>query len=196
MNYLAHLFLSFEDPDLITGNFLGDMSSNQAVKAYPERIKKGIFLHRKIDTFTDAHPEVLKGVRRLYGSHSKYASVLIDVYYDYLLTLNWEQYSEVSLQDFADNVYEALLLNKEMMSDRIKRSLDGMVSGNWLISYSTLDGIEYAISRLARRVSKPELLEGAMDSLQENLELLNEEFNRFFPEVVAYVREEIELMKE
>jgi acyl carrier protein phosphodiesterase len=191
MNYLAHLFLSFEDPDILTGNFLADMISNKIVKTYPEGIRRGVFVHRKIDTFTDDHPDVLKGVRRLYGRHSKYASVLIDIYYDYLLAKNWDKYADKSLQDFADNTYKVLRSNMDCMSERIQRQLIGMSDANWLVSYGSLDGIAFAIGKLKNRVSKPELLEGAIDSLIEDMDLLDEEFNRFFPEIMEFIRGEI-----
>lgn len=191
MNYLAHMFLSFGNKDIITGNFLGDMISNQEVKTYPEGIRKGVFIHRKIDTFTDDHPDVLKGVRRLYERHSKYASVLIDIYYDYLLCINWDKYSDESLQSFADKIYAALISNIDLMPERVQKRLLGMTQGNWLISYATLDGIQYAITRMTQRASKPELLEGAIDSLTTDLELLNEEFNRFFPEIIEHIKSEI-----
>ncbi len=190
MNYLAHMFLSFEDPDIITGNFLGDMISNKDVKTYPERIRQGVFIHRKIDTFTDDHPDVLKGVRRLYGKHSKYASVLIDIYYDYILCLNWDKYSKEPMQVFADKIYTALKSNVDLMPDKVQRRLLGMVNGNWLMSYAKLEGIQYAILRMQSRASKPELLLDAVESLEKDLDLLNEEFNRFFPEIISYIKEE------
>ncbi len=191
MNYLAHLFLSFDNEDIITGNFLADMISNKIVKTYPEGIRKGIFIHRKIDTYTDDHPVVLKGVRRLYDRHSKYASVLIDIYYDYLLAKNWDKYSEESMQTFANKTYEVLRNNMDCMSERIQHRLIGMTKANWLMSYRTLEGIGYAIERVKKRVSKPELMEGALDSLLQDLDQLDEEFNRFFPEVIAFTQFEI-----
>jgi acyl carrier protein phosphodiesterase len=191
MNYLAHMLLSFDDSDLITGNFLGDMISNKDVKTYPEGIRKGVFIHRQIDTFTDDHPEVLKGVRRLYGKHSKYATVLIDIFYDYILTLNWSNYSDESMQIFADRIYSALQLNASIMPERVQRHLQGMVEGNWLLSYANLGGIQYAIDRMKRRASKPELFDGAIESLENDLDLLNEEFNLFFPEIITYIKNQL-----
>jgi acyl carrier protein phosphodiesterase len=191
MNYLAHMFLSFDEPDIITGNFLGDMISNKDVKTYPEGIRKGVFIHRQIDTFTDDHPEVLKGVRRLYKNHSKYASVLIDIYYDYILALNWPTYTNETMQDFADRIYKALQSNLSLMPDRVQRHLQGMVSGNWLLSYANLGGIQYAIDRMKMRASKPELFAGAVESLESDLDLLNDEFNIFFPEIIVHIQEQL-----
>ena len=55
MNYLAHVYLSGSDKDLIIGNFIADHVKGKAYLDYPETIQKGILLHRKIDDFTDRH---------------------------------------------------------------------------------------------------------------------------------------------
>ena len=189
MNYLAHLFLSFEDKDIITGNFLGDLISNKDVKTYPAGIRKGVIVHRKIDSFTDEHPLVLKGVRRLYAKHHKYASVLIDIFYDYMLAKNWDKYSKETMQEFADRIYAALLSNKDHMSEKLQERVIGMTNANWLLNYQHTEGIAYAIERVKKRVSRPDLLEDSIASLLDNVEEMDKEFNVFFPEIIAYLRE-------
>ena len=191
MNYLAHLFLSFEDKDIITGNFLGDLISNKTVKTYPEGIRKGVIIHRKIDSFTDQHPLVLQGVRRLYAKHHKYASVLIDIFYDYMLSQNWSTYANESLQDFANKIYAALESNTPQMSIKIQDRVKRMVDANWLISYQHTDGIAYAIDKVKQRVSKPELFANSIESLLDNYDMMNEEFNVFFPEIIGYLHKEM-----
>ena len=189
MNYLAHLFLSFEDKDIITGNFLGDLISNKAVKTYPAGIRKGVIIHRQIDSFTDEHPLVLKGVRRLYAKHHKYASVLIDIFYDYMLAKNWETYSTETQQEFADRIYAALLSNKEFMSERLQERVVGMTNANWLLNYQHTEGIAHAIGRVKKRVSRPDLLENSIESLLENFDEMDKEFNVFFPDMIAFLKE-------
>ena len=56
MNYLAHIFLSGGQPDIMIGNFIADSIKGSKYSAYPTEIQKGILLHRQIDTTTDAHP--------------------------------------------------------------------------------------------------------------------------------------------
>ena len=53
MNYLAHIYLSGNDPDLIFGNFIADAVPGKQYKNYSNRIQEGIILHREIDSFTD-----------------------------------------------------------------------------------------------------------------------------------------------
>lgn len=190
MNFLAHLFLSCEDEMLLVGNFLGDFVRNQEVSLFDPAIQKGVHLHRKIDSYTDRHPTVLKGVRRMYADHSKYAPVVIDVFYDYFLSRNWSRYAGQSLRTFINEIYQTLDRNKVHMPEHIGNRLDLMVADDWLLNYSSIAGMTATFSRMKRRVSKPEQLENVIDTLLRDEELLNEEFNQFFPEVIEYVRRE------
>lgn len=60
MNYLAHALLSNNNKGLLIGNFIADHIRGNDFKNFPEEVIKGILLHRRIDTFTDSHPEFKK----------------------------------------------------------------------------------------------------------------------------------------
>ena len=55
MNYLAHLYLSGSNKDLVILNFIADHVKGKAFLDYPKVIQNGILFHRKIDHFTDQH---------------------------------------------------------------------------------------------------------------------------------------------
>ncbi|MCB0588555.1 MAG: DUF479 domain-containing protein [Phaeodactylibacter sp.] len=190
MNFLAHIFLSCGHEELLIGNFLADYLNNEQARQYPEAIQEGVRLHRAIDTYTDNHPEVLKGVRRLYEAHSKYAPVIIDVFYDYLLSCNWHRYSDQPLPEFTREVYQVLEENMALMPPGLKRHLPMMIADDWLRSYGSHNGLAITFRRMKNRVSRPEYLDGALESLMLHHEGLNEEFNTFFPEVIEYVHSE------
>lgn len=187
---MAHLFLSCEREFLIVGNFMADFIRNRDLVSLPGSIIEGVHLHRKIDSYTDNHPVVRQAMRRLYPNHHKYASVVIDVFYDYFLAKNWERYSDRSLLAFTDETYRVLLRNKEIMPPFLQQRLEMMVEDDWLIIYTHVEGLNRTFRRLQRRVSRPELLEGATNTLLKYEEELDEEFQLFFPDVIAYVRDE------
>ncbi|MCI5081641.1 MAG: ACP phosphodiesterase [Saprospiraceae bacterium] len=189
MNFLAHLFLSCQDEELMIGNFIADFIRNREVGAYSKGVQQGIRLHRAIDTYTDNHPIVLEGVRRLRKDHSKYAPVVIDVYYDYLLANNWQKYSDESLEVFTARVYEQLMGQLERMPPILQKRLPLMVADNWLVQYGKLAGLSYTFSRMKSRVSKPEMLDAAPDSLMKDLQKYESEFIAFFPDIQQYVNE-------
>ena len=55
MNYLAHIFLSGNDTELMIGNFIADHIKPQERAKFSPQINAGIKLHYAIDTFTDNH---------------------------------------------------------------------------------------------------------------------------------------------
>lgn len=187
MNFLAHCFLSCDKEELLVGNFMADYLRNREVAQYSPEIQAGITLHRRIDTFTDVHPEVLKGVRRLYPHHRKYAPVVIDIFYDFLLCANWHRYRSEPLPAFTQRTYGVLQRYLPLMPPRLQQHLPSMIAADWLQSYGTEEGLAYTFERLQHRVSRPEQLTGAVDSLRRDYRLLNEEFNTFFPDVVEFV---------
>ena len=187
MNFLAHMYLSCDREELLIGNFIADFVRNRDLDTYPEDIRKGIMLHRRIDSYTDSHPVVLRSVRRLYPRHSKYASVIIDVFYDHLLAINWERYSDRSLAGFADEAYQVLEKHVEGMPAVLQRRLPHMIADNWLIRYASFDGVAFTMERMKSRASKPQLLDDAVESLIQGYEDFNAEFNLFFPDIIAFV---------
>ncbi len=146
-------------------------------------------LHRKIDSFTDRHPLMLKGARRLYSKHHKYALALMDVYYDFFLAQNWEDYSKITLPDFTQNVYVSLEKQLTIIPTPFDKRTQHMIQQDWLMSYTTLEGLADTFERMKHRVSKPEWLDGATESLEANYEALNEEFTLFFPDIITMVKQ-------
>lgn len=190
MNFLAHTFLSCDDEELLLGNFLADFMKNKEVTTLPPRVRQGVELHRKIDSYTDKHPIVRQGTKRLRAKHGKYSPVIIDVFYDYLLARHWHLYSSQSLDQFAQTIYAILKKNLLLMPERLHSRILSMVAHNWLMGYSTLEGIAYTFERMKKRVTYPIFLDNATQSLKNDLLLLDEEFNQFFPEVQVYVKAE------
>ena len=185
MNYLAHLFLSCHDEQLLVGNFLADFIKKKEAEQLPASYYQGILFHRQIDQYTDQHDLVLKGVRRLYPRHSKYASVVIDIFYDYFLYQNWEKYTHESFSSFQQRIYAVLLNHLETAPSRIQYQISNMVRSSWLEVYGHKQGIENTFRRMQHRVSRPELLEDILISLEKDHDLLNEEFNAFFPDLIS-----------
>ena len=87
MNYLAHLYLSAFNKEIMVGNFIADRVKGKQYLNFPQEVQQGILLHRSIDSFTDEHP-VSKIIRKeLFPAHRHYSSVLVDMFYDHFLAL-------------------------------------------------------------------------------------------------------------
>ncbi|MBK8563470.1 MAG: DUF479 domain-containing protein [Saprospiraceae bacterium] len=187
MNFLAHLYLSGQDEHLMVGNFLADFLNNKEVAGLPPDIQKGVAMHRQIDSFTDKHPMVKQGAKRLHPSHGKYAPVILDVFHDFLLAQNWGRYAAEPLPLFASSVYEILLRHLPIMPSMLHDRLPRMVADDWLVRYGTEDGLRFTFSRVRLRSSAPHFFENAVESLTKDYNDFNEEFNSFFPDIIGEV---------
>lgn len=187
MNFLAHLFLSFENEDIVIGNFIADFIKNSDVKNYSSAIQKGILIHRKIDAFTDNHPAVRKGTSRLRPHHHKYAPVVIDILYDYILANNWKRYSALSLGEFARQTYSILNKRLDEIPEGLKKSVPKMIESNWLEAYKTKDGLRFTLQKMDQRAAFPSNFINAVEHLEKDYQLFENEFNEFFPELIDYL---------
>lgn len=189
MNFLAHLALSSPHEQLMLGNFLGDLVSNQELRNLHPAVAEGVRMHRQIDWFTDQHAATHSSIVRLRPAHGKYAPVVVDIFYDYLLSHAWQQWYAQPLDEFHDYAYEVLLGQLALVPPRLHPQLEAMVADRWLRHYTTIQGIEHTFSRLQKLVSKPTMIEGVGESLRENQAQLMQDFAVFYPAIRAFTQE-------
>ncbi len=191
MNFLAHIYLSNDDPSLKIGNFIADSVKGKKYLTYPERIQEGILLHRKIDSFTDTHPIVKKSVSRLFPKYRHYSTVIVDILYDHFLAANWSHYSTTPLKKYTIDFYELLEDNYEILPKNIQNFLPYMIQENWLYSYATLEGISKALEGMNRRTRNRSKMNLAIVELKEFYVEFGMEFTDFFTELTIYAKSEI-----
>ena len=121
MNYLAHIFLSEGQPNVMIGNFIADSIKGSKYSTYPSEIQKGILLHRQIDTMTDAHPAFRNSTKRLHKNYGHYSGIIVDIFYDHFLAKNWAEYSDVPLADYIQEFYKILRNNFEVLPANIQK---------------------------------------------------------------------------
>ncbi len=187
MNYLAHIFLSCSNEELMVGNFMADFCRNKDLEKLSPELMEGINLHKAIDSFTDSHPMWLRSTERFYKRHGKYASVLTDMIYDVFLIRNWARYSGEELGAFTANIYTILPKYKTSMPSKLLSKIDRMIADDFLMKYTTRQGLQESLNYMDRRTKFPSRFTDALLDLDEYEEQLNDEFNAFFPELIAMV---------
>jgi len=193
MNFLAHLYLSGSDPKIKLGNFIADfVKGGNFASRFEPAIAKGIELHREIDHFTDHHLVVQESKNRLRPKYRHYSGVIVDVFYDHLLAVNWEKYSSESLTDFAANSYQIVLQHDTIIPDEVRGMMPYMIKGNWLVNYATIEGIHRSLSGMARRTPYESKMDEASIDLRENLTAFESEFSQFFPDLQRFCEEWIQ----
>lgn len=195
MNFLAHLYLSGNIENIITGNFIADHVKGKAILNYHPEIQKGIVLHRKIDTFTDNHPVFIQTRNRLIPGYKKYSGVIADMIYDHFLSANWESYTDESIDAFTSRMYKILMKQYFRLPSKTQRMLPFMAKSNWLKSYGTFEGLERALSGMEQRTPFPSRMSEAVADLREDYALYKNEFELFFPVVNTYVNEQLANME-
>lgn len=191
MNFLAHIFLSGDDQLLMVGNFIADFVKGNRKDLYPEQIRKGIELHRKIDAFTDQHPYTLRSRDRLRSSQRKYAGVVVDILYDHFLARNFHDYSAASLRQYSLETYRILHVHEEWLPAGVLNFLPFMIEKNWLLNYASLEGLDRALTGLSRRVSFENRMNTAIQDIKAHYSELEKDFNLFFPELRIFVKHQL-----
>ena len=178
---------------MILGNFIADHVKGSDVLKYSETVRKGIAMHRAIDTYTDQHPVVKQSIARLRADFHKYAGVVVDMYYDHYLSAQWNEYSDQKLDEFTKTRYEVLDAFQTILPVRSARLLFYMEKQNWLKSYSSFDGMQQAFNGMSRRTTFESHMENAVVNLKAAYPEFNLEFRQFFPELQAYVKDNFEI---
>lgn len=191
MNFLAHIYLSGNNELLKIGNFMADGIRGKDYMHFPEEVKKGILLHRKIDSFTDAHLIYRKSKHRLHEKYGHYSGVIMDIIYDHFLAKNWEKYSVESLANYAGEFYKLLDKNEDLLTERTKNLLPYMKQNNWLLSYQSIEGIEKILFQMNHRTKNRSNMQEAIVELKLFYTETEEEFTRFFNELQLYVAQQL-----
>lgn len=191
MNYLAHIFLSGNDEELLIGNFIADSVRGSQLQQFPEKIAQGIILHRQIDTYTDNHPVVKRTKERLRPKYRKYAGVVADIFYDHFLAANFEAYATTTLKEYTQNFYTLVQKYRLLLPERVLYFLPYMVEQDWLLNYGNFNGIRRSLTGLSRRTSFISNMETAAEELEINYLLYQSDFYKFFPELITFVDEKL-----
>ncbi len=187
MNFLAHIYLSGDDDYIKIGNFMADGIRGHDYLIYPDGIRKGIILHRYIDTFTDAHTIFRTSKHRLHERYGHYSGVVIDILYDHFLAKNWTYYSTESLKCFVKRFYALLCENFNILSQKTQRILPTMIEQNWLESYATVEGISKILFQMDSRTNFRSKIQFAIEELNKFYDFFEYEFRLFFEELIVYV---------
>lgn len=193
MNYLGHFYLSGNQPDIIFGNFIGDVIKGSKWKLYPESIQKGILLHRFIDDFTDNHEATKEAKSRIRSYFSITSAIVIDMYFDHFLSLNWRRYNDQSLSAFSTEIFRKLSGFKIEMPSYTGVLYQKMRDEDWLLSYKSIEGIAFALHRMGKRVNFKNNWDDAKWVLKENYNFLENDFHMFFPDIISEVNKKFSI---
>ena len=195
MNFLAHLYLSKSNKNILIGNFIADAVKGKAMESYATEVRRGIVLHRAIDAYTDSHSLHRASRTKLHQRYGHYSGVMVDIYYDHFLAKYWSDYADTDLMAYTEEVYGVIQKNETILPERIKYMMQYMIPQNWLYNYANLEGIEKVFRGMANRTKFESNMETGVEDLVESYDDFRSDFANFFPQLEEFVKNKILTIK-
>ena len=182
MNFLAHAYLSFGQPDILAGNMISDFVKGKKQYDYSPMIQKGIRLHRAIDTFTDEHPATKEINRFFRPAYRLYSGAFTDIVYDYFLANDKDEFESAdNLEFFSRKVYTQLEQNMQALPLEFRAIFPHMRQHNWLYNYRTTEGIAKSFNGMVSRAKYMNESGTAYSIFINNLPAMQHFYQDFFP---------------
>ncbi|HEV7490838.1 MAG TPA: ACP phosphodiesterase [Rhodanobacteraceae bacterium] len=192
MNILAHALLAAPDDDRIFGSLIGDFVRGAIDPALPSGVREGIVLHRAIDTYTDAHPEIAAARPLFEPPFRRYAGIMLDMWFDHLLAREWRHYGDGALDDFSRRVRSLLDSRRTLVPARMHGFVAYLHAHDLPAAYRDTPVIGEALGGISSRLTRPNPLRDALPVLVALDAELQARFDRFFPQLHAFARMQID----
>jgi len=196
MNFLAHAYLSFNDPDVLTGNMISDFVKGRKKLSYPLEIQRGITLHRLIDAFTDEHPVTNLAKEPFRQAYRLYSGALVDVIYDHFLANDTNEFPGNTLASFSRQTYDTLREYSDWQPPPFREMFPYMQQYDWLYNYRTRAGIGKSLEGVVRRALYLSESDTAMRLFETHYQLLQDCYRQFWKDIKLYALEQYTLLKE
>jgi acyl carrier protein phosphodiesterase len=188
MNFLAHAYLSFGQEEILVGNLVADFVKGKELGGFNLGIQSGILLHREIDRFTDSHPLVKAGQSYLRPRFRHYSSVISDIFFDHFLAQNWDKYSQISLDVFAEQTYKTIEKHLSELPAPFGEMFFWMKSQNWLLHYREQEGIQRTLNGMTRRAKFDSKMNESTEVLREKEAEFELIFFAFFKDLETFAK--------
>ncbi|WP_163131510.1 ACP phosphodiesterase [Agarivorans sp. Alg241-V36] len=187
MNYLAHFHIAQHTNTSVVGAFLGDFVKGNHWQSYHDEVQLGIKLHRKIDSFTDQQVNQLGLTHYFQADLRRYSGIALDVYFDYLLSLHWQQFSQSSRSNFISHCYQQL--QHFPLPDKAMHTANHMREYDWLEQYQHQDSVAGTLRAISRRLRRPVKLELLYEDILCHSNELEAAFLALYPKVLLHAQE-------
>jgi acyl carrier protein phosphodiesterase len=189
MNYLAHAFLSFHEPEILVGNLISDFVKGKKKFDYTAGIQKGIALHRAIDNFTDDHIATKQAKEIFRPAYRLYSGAMVDVVYDHFLATDNQIFNNDSLLLFSAGVYETISIYLQGLPEHFQKMFPYMKEHDWLYNYQFRWGIEKSLGGVVRRAAYLYESETAFTLFNQHYNYLKSCYDNFFPELFQMAKQ-------
>lgn len=188
MNFLAHLYLAGEDEELMLGALLGDfIRGREQLKKYEPGLRRGILLHRHIDSHIDTLPAFDTLRRCFQPPFRRYSGIIIDLGLDHELAKHWTEFSPIPLDRFDVKVRALLERNRERVPPGLDRFMAYADRRGLFAAYADSGEILHSLRGVGRRLSRPNPLHRVAEVWDGFEPVLAENFRPLFDDVQSEV---------
>lgn len=185
MNHLAHLLLSGPDPDHRLGALLGDhVKGIEALSELRPGLRKGVMLHRRIDTWSDRHPAVTGLLAQMQPPWRRYGGIVLDVLFDHMLDRHWSRFAEMELEEFALETDRLMVRHRSEMPGRMADFTRWAEAVGLWQRYGEREMLDEIFHRIARRHGRMEPLARGTEMLDRLEPEIERAFLELFPELL------------
>ena len=174
MNFLAHFHLAGTDPGFIIGALLGDFTKGPinsrsfhkdiAFNSLPMNTIKGVRLHRAVDAAFDRHTALKKLSALMPKESQRLHGIILDLFFDYVLSHHWERYCNQPLQHFAQKINQTLSDHQGYFCTKSSNFCRRLIEHQLLERYGERSLIYAIAERLGQRLGQKKLM---MQSTEE-----------------------------
>jgi acyl carrier protein phosphodiesterase len=190
MNHLAHALLSGEDERWQLGGMLGDfLHGRPETMALPRPVVDGLRLHRAVDVYTDAHPEVRAAKALLPPPYRRYAGIMLDMWFDHCLARDFSRWDARPLHDYSAALRALLHRQDALLPPALRRFRGYMDAHDLPAGYAGRATLGDALAGIGQRLSRANPLDSALPVLVQRDALLQPHFEAFFPQLQEFARE-------
>jgi len=174
------------------GSLIADFLRGAIDPAMARGVRIGVALHRSVDVYTDAHPEVVAARARFEPPYRRYAGILLDMWFDHLLARGWERYGNGPLHAFSQHVQDLLQRRSGEVPQRMHAFVRYLVAHDLPERYRERAAMDAALRGLSTRLSRANPLAESLPVLEALAAPLAGHFAAFFPDLIAHAATERE----
>ncbi len=189
MNHLAHALLSGPERDMILGGMMGDFVHGHIDPGLPPGVRRGLALHRAIDSHTDAHPLLAALRARFDPPFRRYAGILVDIWFDHVLARDFARWSNLPLAAFSAQVADVVGSPSVPLPLRMQGFVHYMRANDLPAAYADRAVIARVLAGVGSRLRRANPVAEAMPELHRLEPELATAFAAFFPQLVAFARD-------
>lgn len=188
MNFLFHMYLSGTDAEILVGNFMGDFVKGPLDGRFTHRVRQGVELHRRIDSFAEGHPAFRSSRSRIASRYGRFRGIMVDMFYDHLLLNDWDKWSAEPWTCFTRRCRVTVQSHKAIIPQAMQPLLP-VIFDDLIPSYASVSGIGSALGRLSRRIGRQNPLAGGEIELARLHPDLLVDFRSFALDITSYAEE-------